>query len=274
MVAFRTIITSLLAPILLSGSVLGAGLFESSGSNHLLARQNVVDGNICAQIDLVLLGITFAQDVCICAEAGVITPASVLTLNQQITANAGVLAPVINLLGGTTQALTRLVADLTPVLLAQPTSCVYPANSTPNACGSCGYECQTDFVACGDQCIPVGDACVSGLPQKRGLGSRDSCPVGFEACRIPSSSGYECIKTSTDLESCGGCLSPLPGRPLGQDCSAIPNIGSAMCQAGRCVIETCTRGFASNGTACEPSGRKLAGYWAALHEASHVILQE
>lgn len=62
MVAFRTIITSLLAPILLSGSVLGAGLFESSGSNHLLARQNVVDGNICAQIDLVLLGITFAQE--------------------------------------------------------------------------------------------------------------------------------------------------------------------------------------------------------------------
>jgi hypothetical protein len=54
--------------------------------------------------------------VCICAEGGAITPASLLTLNQQITANQGVLAPVINLLGGVTQAVTALASNLLPVV--------------------------------------------------------------------------------------------------------------------------------------------------------------
>jgi len=75
----------------------------------------------------------------------------------------------------------------------------------------------------------------------------------------------------------GGCVVPILGRPQGQDCSAIPDVDSAICQAGRCVIESCARGFTSTGTACvktESSGRKLSGYWAALEEASHVILQK
>ncbi|OCF44682.1 hypothetical protein I317_01371 [Kwoniella heveanensis CBS 569] len=34
------------------------------------------------------------------------------------------------------------------------------------------------------------------------------CPAGFRACRVPEENqiSYECIDTSSELESCGGCL--------------------------------------------------------------------
>ncbi len=85
-----------------------------------------------------------------------------------------------------------------------------------------------------------------------------------------------CQRSAADYPG-GGCVVPSLGRPQGQDCSAIANVDSAICQAGRCVIESCARGFTNNGSACiktESSGRKLSGYWAALEQASHVILQE
>jgi hypothetical protein len=86
---------------------------------------------------------------------------------------------------------------------------------------------------------------------------------------------YECIRTSSDLESCGGCAYPLPGRKLGVDCSAIPNVGAASCSAGQCQIETCLRGFVSNGSECVPSnGRVMASYWAALEQAAKLAVQK
>lgn len=87
---------------------------------------------------------------------------------------------------------------------------------------------------------------------------------------------FECRSSAADNTG-GGCVVPILGRPQGQDCSAIPDVDSAICQAGRCVIESCARGFTNTGSACikaESSGRKLSGYWAALEEASHVILQK
>ena len=116
-------------------------------------------------------------------------------------------------------------------------------------------------------------------------GNHAQCPIGYEACMVPTitkkavfdTGAFECIKTASDLESCGGCAYPLPGRPTGQDCSAIANVGSATCQAGKCVIDTCMRGFTFNGVACvqnEGNGRKLTGYWAALEESSKMILQK
>jgi len=64
MVAFRTIFSSVLAPVaILSQSVLAAGLFEfeSHVSNHsLVARQDIVDAGVCATVDITLPRTTVA----------------------------------------------------------------------------------------------------------------------------------------------------------------------------------------------------------------------
>lgn len=60
MVAFRSLLTTFVVPLLFLQSVLGAGLFESE-SSHQLKRQAVVSENICGTVDLTLLGITFAR---------------------------------------------------------------------------------------------------------------------------------------------------------------------------------------------------------------------
>lgn len=53
---------------------------------------------------------------CLCAQGGVLTPASVLAINQQVTANQGVLAPVINLVGGLSGAITTITANALPLV--------------------------------------------------------------------------------------------------------------------------------------------------------------
>lgn len=54
--------------------------------------------------------------VCLCVEAGVLTPASLTELNTQVTANSGLLAPILNLVGGLTGAVTRLASNLLPTV--------------------------------------------------------------------------------------------------------------------------------------------------------------
>jgi hypothetical protein len=85
---------------------------------------------------------------------------------------------------------------------------------------------------------------------------RPSCPLGFEACLVGSdaelgrrrSNRYECLNTQSDLESCessrgspqytvtstesplrhpfigGGCIYPVPGAGLGQDCTDMVGV--------------------------------------------------
>jgi len=332
MVATRTLLSSLLLPMsLLSQSVQGSGLFERDVTGPLLQERAAINGDICVELDLTLVGIPLANDVCICARAGLLTDASAASLGTAVTDNGGLLAPIFQLTGGLAAATTQLVSETLPFILQQTTGCVYPAGSTPTTCGTCDFVCDegltesggaccsdgfvgcnglcvvvgsiccpveqvlcngacvdsgtvccpTGTTVCGTQCIAPGDGtCVSNIVvppvARRGLNSA-SCPFGFESCKIPGTlRNFECINTASDLESCGGCVDPLFGRPRGKDCSAIPDADSAICQAGRCVIESCARGFTNTGSACikaESSGRKLSGYWAALEEASHVILQ-
>lgn len=62
MVAFRTLVSSFLLPIaLISQSVQGSGLFDRDVTGPILQDRAVVDGNVCAQLDLALGGINFAQ---------------------------------------------------------------------------------------------------------------------------------------------------------------------------------------------------------------------
>jgi hypothetical protein len=62
MVAFRTIVSSFLLPIaLISQSVQGFGLFDRDVTGPLLQERAIVNGNICATLDLTLLGIDLAS---------------------------------------------------------------------------------------------------------------------------------------------------------------------------------------------------------------------
>lgn len=36
--------------------------------------------------------------------------------------------------------------------------------------------------------------------------------------------GWECVDTSSDVESCGGCEWPVSGKGQGEDCSAMDGV--------------------------------------------------
>ena len=61
------------------------------------------------------------------------------------------------------------------------------------------------------------------------------CPKGLRACPIAAPSGltgdYECLDTTHELESCGGCASTGEG----QDCTAIKGVWNVGCVEGRCA---------------------------------------
>ncbi|KAK6908396.1 hypothetical protein I203_102397 [Kwoniella mangroviensis CBS 8507] len=75
------------------------------------------------------------------------------------------------------------------------------------------------------------------------------CPGGLQACVIPGSDdSFECIDTSSELESFGGCLYGSytnSTASAGVDCSIIPGaaFGGATCSNGRCEISACREGF-------------------------------
>lgn len=70
------------------------------------------------------------------------------------------------------------------------------------------------------------------LPKSR---SPKLCPTGLNACPIPGASGltgdFECLDTTNELESCGGCAS----LGQGQDCSAIKGAWNVGCERGTCA---------------------------------------
>ena len=61
------------------------------------------------------------------------------------------------------------------------------------------------------------------------------CPTGLSACPIPGASGltgdFECLDTTNELESCGGCAS----LGQGQDCTAIKGSWNVGCEQGTCA---------------------------------------
>jgi hypothetical protein len=99
------------------------------------------------------------------------------------------------------------------------------------ACNSGTKLCGTSF------CIPTTQRCVSGIPGKRSLALPDVdhaatlCPAGKEACyttdrmTLGKPVGWECVDTSSDIESCGGCAWSVAGQRQGKDCSAMTGVG-------------------------------------------------
>ncbi|KAJ3539444.1 hypothetical protein NM688_g6357 [Phlebia brevispora] len=74
----------------------------------------------------------------------------------------------------------------------------------------------------------------------------------MEACPIKGlmsvNGDYECLDTTTELESCGGCAS----TGAGQDCTAIEGAWNVACNKGSCAVYTCQRGYkvARDGKSC------------------------
>ncbi|KAI0266387.1 hypothetical protein BC834DRAFT_126187 [Gloeopeniophorella convolvens] len=172
--------------------------------------------------------------------------------------------------------------------------CQYPPHSH-SICehgNPCGFGCEPPYIPYGTQCIcpppyslcngicglfPHG--CGSSVPyrnrrsevhlQERTHGPRThgdalaTCANGEQVCGTSAgSSGFECIDTARALESCGGCVIPNPfllrshqGQE-GTDCSALPGVSDVSCNAGRCLIRRCKRGFEVTNTSdgCVPEG--------------------
>ncbi|KAH8102659.1 hypothetical protein BXZ70DRAFT_1006565 [Cristinia sonorae] len=79
------------------------------------------------------------------------------------------------------------------------------------------------------------------------------CPFDQEACPIKganSSSAYECLDTTQELTSCGGCTS----LGKGQDCTAIIGAWNVKCDVsqGGCKVLTCKAGYqvSADGKSC------------------------
>lgn len=73
-----------------------------------------------------------------------------------------------------------------------------------------------------------------------------SCPIpGERKCLVAGmgdglgNKAYECIDTSNQSDSCGGCV--LEGD--GEDCSQLPNVSSVRCELGSCQILSCANGY-------------------------------
>jgi len=77
------------------------------------------------------------------------------------------------------------------------------------------------------------------------------CPRSYRACPLNSltAGDYECMDTTTELRSCGGCVS----MGEGQDCTAIQGAWNVGCEAGVCAVYTCALGYkvSQDGASCE-----------------------
>ncbi|KAI0783349.1 hypothetical protein C8Q75DRAFT_810935 [Abortiporus biennis] len=224
-----------------------------------LTERALVD--ICAEVDAALsvdvLGIAVAVgllDVCLCISA----------LPLFIETNAVAIAAV-NLVG-----VASVTAEITALINSASghKSCSYPDHADPicSAADVCGFQCKDGFelspdkktcicsgIVCNGKCI-IGKACPSSVAkrdietiQKRSA----SCSDGFTACGVygwtglRSNTAWECVDTTNDLESCGGCTIPLgPSIPRGIDCTAIPGVSDVSCKQGSCHVSSCLPGYA------------------------------
>ncbi|GAA5862728.1 hypothetical protein JCM8547_003527 [Rhodosporidiobolus lusitaniae] len=66
-----------------------------------------------------------------------------------------------------------------------------------------------------------------------------TCPDGETACPLPSG-GFECIDTTTSLNSCGGCVG---AGESGQNCLAIPGALAVQCHESACHVGSCFKGW-------------------------------
>lgn len=66
--------------------------------------------------------------------------------------------------------------------------------------------------------------------------------------------GFECLDISSDVDSCGGCVS----EGKGQECGAIDFVAGVECRNGACVVLECLAGWvpSENATECVAASDK------------------
>jgi len=134
--------------------------------------------------------------------------------------------------------------------------------------GACLITCAAGYTASADQKSCTLTPSAKARTKKRSQKSFALCPTGETACPIAGSAsfdaftgslhksldfastagGFECMDTSTAIESCGGCASTGEG----QDCTKIKHSAGVGCSAGQCVVLSCQPGFVAslNNTRC------------------------
>jgi len=225
-----------------------------------------------------ILNVRITDGVCLCITAGVLSQDSATRLNATVK-GSGTLGQLLSTqqdgtVTYTLDSLLNFVAAQEQGILntdsAAPGGCTYPTGSTPNSCsGDCGYTCPDGQSDCNGVCART---CFSGVPGFRrsfdegSSASNFRCPTGHTACDLPlsrldpNSRAFECVNIQSDIESCGGCPSPLSSSAKkGEDCTAIPNVLGVGCNQGVCSVLSCIRGFevGADGKSCEAK----ATYW-------------
>ncbi|OCH90062.1 hypothetical protein OBBRIDRAFT_826179 [Obba rivulosa] len=243
-----------------------AGLATSSS----LTQRALLDvcANVDAELQVDLLGIKVVVgliEVCLCLS---VLP-TFITTNIIAEAAVGLVGEASVL-----SALTDLVNDA-----ADHQSCTYPDNSSPfcEAGNPCGFTCSNGFTpepaknpdscvceapntVCNGVCGEF-KGCSSSSPKRRDpqLRKRAVCEDGLTPCGVygwqgqRSSQAWECVDTTSDLESCGGCAVPLHyASPHGIDCTALPGVADVSCNFGSCVVHRCLPGYqvSLDGTFC------------------------
>jgi hypothetical protein len=215
-----------------------------------------VDADLFAELGLgAILGVG-TLDVCLCldAVAAFVASNSVCQTAANLLGSAVIIAEV--------EVLIEIASD--------STSCEFPANcqSVCSSSNPCGFQCTNGFTQVGNDCVCVApnvvcngictSSCGSSGYRKRDMTVLEAvCLPGHSVCGVWSDYGmgksWECIDTFRNLESCGGCVTPLMGNPsTGRDCTSIPGVASVECDGGECIIQGCKRGWHLNndGTAC------------------------
>lgn len=97
------------------------------------------------------------------------------------------------------------------------------------------------------------------IQKQQTLKASPHCPATYTACYVSENQddGYECIRPSSELESCGGCRYgeyDSSNSTLGVDCTTIPGVLSSAvtCHEGSCIVSRCRRGFRLLDGACVP----------------------
>jgi hypothetical protein len=151
--------------------------------------------------------------------------------------------------------------------------------------GSCKPDCLSTQIECNGECFNKNKfTCASGVAVPKRRRQLTQCGPGLTLCPTPWGTGFECLDTKADMESCewacgavlmsgGGCVDPAASAydsGTGMDCTAIPNTNNVSCDHGKCVVHSCQRGFTVNAerTACE-AGRGAAQYRLHADSLSH-----
>ncbi|EMD32530.1 hypothetical protein CERSUDRAFT_87858 [Gelatoporia subvermispora B] len=242
----------------------------SQVASSSLTQRDLVDvcANVDAELQVDVLGIKVdigLIQVCLCLS---VLPTFIETNLIAIAA--------VDLVGQASvlSALTGMVNDA-----ADHKSCSYPDHSSPfcEAGNPCGFTCSDGFTpfpaknptscvcespqtVCNGVC---GDfkGCASSGPKKRDtqIRKRAVCEDGLTPCGVfgwqgqRSSQAWECVDTTSDLESCGGCAIPLHyASPHGIDCTALPGVADVSCNFGSCMVHRCLPGYqvSLDGTFC------------------------